>query len=79
MSKIKGRYVGQLEIDFELDEKYGKAGNLEAVSEKLRNGEINDNLLESIKEMVGCDDEFKVVLTQMYADAWRVEDDGGGG
>ena len=43
MSKINGSYVEQLEIDFELDEKHGKARNLEAGSEKFRNGEINDN------------------------------------
>ena len=69
MAKIKGRYVAQIEINFERNE-----------DEKglLPFDEIHENLTVHFTPMLKANIEEgfdgTVEVTQMYADVWRVEE-----
>lgn len=75
MSKVKGRYVGQLEINFEYDEPKNKPLNLDTGQRALIGGDINKILIEELTPIICTDDGISFTLTQMYGDAWRVEDE----
>lgn len=70
MAKIKGRYVAQVEIDFDIDE--DEEGLLPF-------DEIHENLTVRFAPMLKAHIEEgfygNVAVTQMYADVWRVEDE----
>lgn len=69
MAKIKGRYVAQIEINFERNE--DEEGLLPFE-------EIHENLTVRFTPMLKADIEEgfdgTVEVTQMYADVWRVEE-----
>lgn len=70
MTKIKGRYVAQVEINFEINE-----------DEKglLPFDEMHENLTVRYTPMLKAHlnevSDVPVEVTQMYADVWRVEDE----
>ena len=73
MNIIKGRYVAQLEVDFEF-----KDGDLRADIDKVRsdiiNGTVNNIVKEELEEFFG-DEGITLTLTQTYGDAYLVNDD----
>ena len=74
MGQIKARYVAQIEADFEFED-----------SEcELSLGEIRDNVTNKItpelqdhlqNDLIDAFGKATVTVTQMYADAWRKDDE----
>ena len=69
MAKIKGRYVAQIEINFERNEDEEGLLPFEEIHENLT-VRFTPMLKANIEE--GFDGTVEV--TQMYADVWRVEE-----
>lgn len=69
MTKIKGRYVAQIEINFERNEDEEGLLPFEEIHENLT-VRFTPMLKANIEE--GFDGTVEV--TQMYADVWRVEE-----
>ena len=74
MGQIKGRYVAQIEADFEFEES----------ESELSLGEIHDNVTNKItpelqdhlqNDLIDAFGKATVTVTQMYADAWRKDDE----
>lgn len=73
MGKIKIKHVVQVEIYDEVDDKESGVLPLDDIYKNVAEG-----LTPALKSTI--EDEFlsdngRVVITQMYADAWRCEDD----
>lgn len=72
MGQIKARYVAQIEADFEIEESESELSFDEmhdSITNKLT-PELQDLLDEFLTGALG-----KVIVTQMYADAWRKDDE----
>ena len=72
MSRIKGRYVAQVVLEFDVprdDDTYPL--------EKIRNSICGGKLTEVIKCALFCNiAEVTVTVDQQYADVYEVDDDG---
>lgn len=71
---IKGKYVAQVEIDFNFERK----DNMFSF-EKMREGVVGGSLTNALKELIlddAVDDSFcEVNVTQMYADLYEIDDE----
>lgn len=74
MGKIKARYVAQLECDFEIEE-----NECELTLDEIHDN-VSNKFTPDLKSLLH--DSFllgsgkaKVLISQLYADAWRVEDE----
>ncbi len=70
MAKIKGRYVAQVEINFDIDENGEGILPFEEIHENLTM-RFTPMLKAYLNKVAG----ENVEVTQMYADVWRVEDE----
>lgn len=78
MKRIKGRYVAQVTVDFDLDARETRP--LEEITADLRLGRFNRVVQGELSEVFGPL-ESVVDVQQMYADAYEVDMDelpGGG-
>ena len=71
MSRIKGRYVAQIEIDFDIKRVPGML-SLNEMTERLKSGEFANAIREEIVDI----SEGAVTITQLYSDLYEVDDDG---
>lgn len=71
MSRIKGRYVAQIEIDFDIKRVPGML-SLNEMTERLKSGEFANAIMEEIVDI----SEGAVTITQLYSDLYEVDDDG---
>ena len=73
--RYKGRYVAQIEIDFDILEQKG-AGMLpfEEIKKKTIDGELTDAIKDVVGEVI--DDYGTVTVTQQYADLYEVKEEG---
>jgi len=70
MSRIKGRYVATVEIDFDAEREPGMV-SIEEMQESLRSNKFT----EEIHQMIQDEFDFgKVRVTQQYADIYEVEE-----
>jgi len=70
MSRIKGRYVATVEIDFDAEREPGMV-SIEEMQESLRRNKFT----EEIHQMIQDEFDFgKVHVTQQYADIYEVEE-----
>lgn len=70
MSRIKGRYVATVEIDFDAEREPGMV-SIEEMQESLRRNKFT----EEIHHMIQDEFDFgKVHVTQQYADIYEVEE-----
>lgn len=72
MGQIKARYVAQIEADFEFEENESEL-SLGEIRDNLTNNftpALQDHLQNDLTGVLG-----KVTVTQMYADAWRKDDE----
>lgn len=72
MCKIKIKYVAQVEIFGEVDENLDGLSPLNEIKYNVKN-ELTKNIKHYLQSET--DEECKVIVTQMFADAWRVEDE----
>lgn len=70
MAKVKGRYVAQVEINFEIDEDEEGLLPFDEMHEKL-----TVRFTPMLKAYIEEGFDGSVEVTQMYADVWRVEDE----
>lgn len=73
MAKIKGRYVAQIELNFEFDESEKGLLPFERIRERVVN-ELTPYLKEIITNEICSPNEGTVNVTQMYADVWKAEE-----
>ena len=66
---IKGRYVAQIEIDFQTEE---TNIGLEEIRNRMRNGWLSNAIEEKTKEIF--DDMAEINITQQYADVWEANE-----
>ncbi len=70
MSRIKGRYVATVEVDFDAEREPGMIP-IEEIQERFR----NNTLTEMIQETLATGFYYgKVQVTQQYADIYEVEE-----
>ena len=70
MSRIKGRYVATVEIDFDTERVPGMV-SIEEIQESLRSNKFT----EEIHHMIQDEFDFgEVQVTQQYADIYEVEE-----
>lgn len=72
MSRIKGKYVAQIEMDIDA-ERTEDINSLEYIRDRLVNGYVTTELENLVSDEMG--DYVTVTVTQQYADAWEVQDD----
>lgn len=71
--RIKGRYVAQIEINF--DFKYKSSMRpFEEIKENIVHGELTDAIKDVIVGEI-ADDYGSVTVTQQYADMYEVRDE----
>ena len=71
MSKIKGRYVAQIEIDFDIKREPGML-SLNEMTERLKSGEFANAIRGEIADI----SESPVTIIQLYSNLYEVNDDG---
>jgi len=70
MSRIKGRYVATVEIDFDTERVPGMV-SIEEIQERLRSNTFTEVLRNTLANGI---DFGKVQVTQQYADIYEVEE-----
>lgn len=72
--RLKGRYVAQIVIDFDIEEQEG-TGMLpfEEIKKKTTDGELTDLIKDVVVGEI-IDDYGTVTVTQQYADVYEVEE-----
>lgn len=71
MKRIKGRYVAQVTVDYDMDARETRP--LEEITADLRSGKFNQVVQGELSELFGPPDECIVDVQQMYADAYEVD------
>ena len=73
MGQIKARYVAQIEADFEFEESESEL-SFDEIHDNVTN-KITPDLQELLQDEFLAGISGKVIVTQMYADAWRSENE----
>ena len=73
MKRIKGRYVAQVTVDFDIDA--SETRPLEEIQEDIRSGRLNREVQKEMVDLFGFPEAVMVDVQQMYADAYEVEMD----
>lgn len=72
---IKGRYVAQIVMDIDVDEKHVHCVPLEEIRRRMANGAYETAIKSSLMGDVFGEEIGKLDVIQMYADVYEVSDD----
>ena len=73
MSRIKGRYVAQVVLEFDVPRELNTSP-IEKIRYSICDGDMKNAITEVLSD--GMMDGFNITVVQQYADVYEVDDDG---
>ena len=73
MAELKGRYVAQIEVDFEYD---GQRTSYRRVHDRIHGEWIDNAIKDQIRKIFVSDNrEPKIIVTKQYADVTELQEE----